>query len=78
MEITIDTGWARRIAMQTLTVRIGVCIVCMRVAYVGGICTYNSFGTVDAPSYGVRPVVSLDSDIQLELNSTQANTYDIK
>ena len=38
----------------------------------------NSFGGVNAPSYGVRPVVSLDSDIQLEVNSTQANTYDIK
>ena len=26
----------------------------------------------------IGPVVSLDSDIQLELNSTQVNTYDIK
>ena len=26
----------------------------------------------------IGPVVSLDSDIQLELNSTQANTYEIK
>ena len=46
--------------------------------YVYGGNTYYSFGLVTTPSYGVRPVVSLDSDIQLELNSTQANTYDIK
>ncbi len=39
---------------------------------------YNSFGNANAPSDGVRPVVYLDSDIQLEANSTQANTYDIK
>ena len=43
---------------------------------VSGINTYNSFGYVNAPSYGVRPVVSLQSDVQLEASSS--NTYDIK
>ena len=44
--------------------------------YVGGGCTYYSFGFVDTQSYGVRPVVSLQSDVQLEASSS--NTYDIK
>ena len=44
--------------------------------YVSGTNTYTSFGTVYAPSYGVRPVVSLQSDVQLEASSS--NTYDIK
>ena len=44
--------------------------------YVSGNNMYNSFGNVLAPSNGVRPVVSLQSDIQLEASSN--NTYDIK
>ena len=44
--------------------------------YVNGNSTYYSFGSVNAPSYGVRPVVSLQSDVQLEASSS--NTYDIK
>ena len=44
--------------------------------FVDGNSACNSFGYVGAPSYGVRPVISLQSDIQLEANSS--NTYDIK
>ena len=32
----------------------------------------------DTTSYGVRPLVSLQSDIQLDKNPTNENTYDIK
>ena len=46
--------------------------------YVDGNSTYNSFGLVYAPSYGVRPVVSLQSDVQLEASSNSSKTYDIK
>ena len=46
--------------------------------YVYGSYAYNSFGNVNTPSYGVRPVISLDSDIQLEANQTHSNVYDIK
>ena len=46
--------------------------------YVGGYYLYNSFGFVDAPSFGVRPVVSLQNDIQLEKDTTIENTYNIK
>ena len=41
--------------------------------------TYNSFGRINNPSYGVRPVVSLKSDIQLEQDKTvTGTTYNIK
>ena len=46
--------------------------------FVGGSSTYVSFGFVSTPSYGVRPVVSLQSDVQLEASSSSSNTYDIK
>ena len=46
--------------------------------FVNGNNTYNSFGLVNTPSYGVRPVVSLQSDVQLEASSNSSNTYDIK
>ena len=48
-------------------------------SYVDGISTYNSFGGVGTPSYGVRPVVSLKSDIQLEQDKASSEvTYNIK
>ena len=47
-------------------------------SYVNGGSTYISFGLVGAPSYGVRPVVSLQSDVQLEASSNSSKTYDIK
>ena len=41
--------------------------------------TYYSFGYVYYPSYGVRPVVSLKSDIQLEQDKASSEvTYNIK
>ena len=44
-----------------------------------GIGTYYSFGLVRSPSYGVRPVVSLKSDIQLEQDKASSEvTYNIK
>lgn len=46
--------------------------------YVYGYGPYDSFGVVNTPSYGVRPLVTLKSDIQLEVNQNQPNTYDIK
>ena len=46
--------------------------------YVYGNDTYDSFGLVNTPSFGVRPVVSLQSDVQLEASSNSSNTYDIK
>lgn len=39
---------------------------------------YYSLGGVDTPSFGVRPVVSLQSDVQLEASSNSSKTYDIK
>ena len=41
---------------------------------------YNSFGYVCTPSYGVRPVVTLKSDIQLQSTSIEngITTYNIK
>ena len=47
---------------------------------VNGNNTYNSFGNVNNPSYGVRPVVSLESNIQLEQDktATETTTYNIK
>ena len=48
-------------------------------SYVGGDNAYHSFGYVYRPSYGVRPVVSLKSDIQLEQDKTVTEaTYNIK
>ena len=48
-------------------------------SYVNGNSTYNSFGLVSSPSYGVRPVVSLKYDIQLEQDKTVTETtYNIK
>ena len=46
--------------------------------YVDGNNTYNSFGGVNSPSHGVRPVVSLQADIELEANSNLSNIYEIK
>ena len=46
--------------------------------YVGGNSAYHSFGNVYAPSYGVRPVVSLQANIELEANSNYSNIYEIK
>ena len=46
--------------------------------FVNGEISYHSFGSVNAPSYGVRPVVSLQSDVKLEASSSSSNTYDIK
>ena len=50
------------------------------VGYVFGNSTYNSFGLVNTPSYGVRPVVTLKSDIQLQSASVEngITTYNIK
>ena len=46
---------------------------------VNGNSTYYSFGGVGTKSYGVRPVVSLKSDIQLEQDTTKTEiTYNIK
>ena len=46
---------------------------------VNGNGTYNSFGYVSIPSFGVRPVVSLKSDIQLEQDKASSEvTYNIK
>ena len=47
---------------------------------VDGNSTYLSFGGVNSPSYGVRPVVSLESNIQLEQDktATETTTYNIK
>ena len=41
---------------------------------------YNSFGYVCTPSYGIRPVVTLKSDIQLQFASVEngINIYNIK
>ena len=48
-------------------------------SYVGGNSTYGSFGLVYGPSYGVRPVVSLKFDIQLEQDKASSEvTYNIK
>ena len=49
-------------------------------SYVHGSNTYGSFGYVGTPSYGVRPVVSLESNIQLEQDktATETTTYNIK
>lgn len=49
-------------------------------SYVNGYNTYYSFGDVNGPSYGVRPVVSLESNIQLEQDktATETTTYNIK
>ena len=46
--------------------------------FVYGYDLYYSFGSVNMPSDGVRPVVSLQTDIQLEKNTEAENTYDIK
>ena len=46
--------------------------------YILGRNMYYSFGNVGVPSDGIRPVVSLQTNIQLEKNSTNENTYDIK
>ena len=46
--------------------------------YVNGSDAYYSFGYVSTPSYGVRPVVSLQADVQLEASSNSSKTYDIK
>ena len=47
--------------------------------FVSGNYTYYSFGYVNYPSYGVRPVVSLKSDIQLEQDKASSEvTYNIK
>ena len=52
----------------------------MYYVYAGGYVDSNGMyfvsGLVAKPSYGIRPVVSLQSDIQLEASSN--NTYDIK
>ena len=50
------------------------------VGCVNGNNTYISFGDVGAPSYGVRPVVTLKSDIQLQSSSVEngITTYNIK
>ena len=46
---------------------------------VNGHGTYYSFGSVATPSYSVRPVVSLKSDIQLEQDKASSEvTYNIK
>ena len=48
-------------------------------SHVYGYQTYYSFGDVYYPSYGVRPVVSLKSDIQLEQDKiVTETTYNIK
>lgn len=48
--------------------------------YVYGYDTYNSFGGVRTPSCGIRPVVTLKSDIQLQSSSVEngITTYNIK
>ena len=47
--------------------------------FVSGNYTYYSFGYVNYPSYGVRPVVSLKSDIQLEQDKASSEViYNIK
>ena len=47
---------------------------------ISGNSTYNSFGFVNTPSYGVRPVVTLKTDIQLQSASVEngITTYNIK
>ena len=48
--------------------------------FVYGDNTYYSFGGINAPSYGIRPVVTLKSDIQLQFTTTEngITTYNIK
>ena len=48
--------------------------------YVSGYGTYDSFGYVCAPNFGIRPVVTLKSDIQLQSSSVEngITTYNIK
>ena len=46
--------------------------------YVGGYHLYDSIGNVGTLTYGVRPVVSLQTDIQLEKDATLTDTYNIK
>lgn len=48
--------------------------------YVGGSDTYSSFGIVCTQRYGIRPVVTLKSDIQLQSASAEngITTYNIK
>ena len=43
-----------------------------------GYYVYNSFGGILIPSSGVRPIVSLQTDIQLEKDATLTDTYNIK
>ena len=47
---------------------------------VAGYSTYSSFGHVNVPSCGIRPVVTLKSDIQLQFTTTEngITTYNIK
>ncbi len=45
--------------------------------YIYGSNLYHSFGLIDTPSYGIRPIISLKSNIKLQENSTSNNTYDI-
>ncbi len=48
-------------------------------SYVYGDSEYFSFGFAYAPSYGVRPVVSLEANIELEKDSASTETtYNIK
>ena len=46
--------------------------------YVGGGNTYFSFGYVGTPSCGIRPVISIKSDIKLEASYNLSQTYEIK
>lgn len=48
--------------------------------YVAGNSTYYSFGFAEELSYGVRPVVTLKTDIQLQSASVEngITTYNIK
>ena len=46
--------------------------------YVNGNNMYDSFGNINSPGYGIRPVVSLNSNIKLTLSTTNEKTYEIE
>ena len=46
--------------------------------YIGSGNLYDSFGNMGTPGLGIRPIVSLDKNVQLKLNSKTENTYDIE
>ncbi len=45
--------------------------------FIDGYSVYSSYGRVRDPMYGIRPVISLKTDIQLTASTTNEKTYEI-